>query len=754
MSMQLTKMINLDKGYSKFLSSISSGTSSAIRNITSTSNALVALDRSIMAINKSKIKKPTSNIIDVDYKEVPPVNLNKGYTKFLDSVLGKSSRVLKSITSTSHAISILDKSIMAISHSKVKRPKSDIIDVDYKEVPSEDKQKDKDEKEPKKGSTLLKYAKGLVSKDNLINGMKLADEYMGVYAKINLMNDGLQSTDELQNKIFASANESRTSYQDMASHITQMNASGAFANNDELINFTELAQKSFKLGGASSEEQSAGMGQLTEAMSAGTVGEDQLSGIMDGAPKIAEAITTYTGKSKEELRSMAAEGGITSDTIKNAMFAMSADINGDFDAMPKKFSDIWTQIKNTALQALGPVIKGFAELISSDGFQALVSMMCTGINMIGQGLSWIVQGAIQVAEVIASNWSWIGPVLWGIIAAIIAYNAVSMITNGILTIQTVIEGIKQATMAAEAGATFLATAAQQGLNAALLACPITWIIIAVVALIAIFYVVIGIINQLTGSSISATGCIVAAFMWVAATIGNVLIGAYNLVIDVISVIWNYIANFAEFFANVFNDPIGSIVRLFVNMADSVLQVIESIASACDTLFGTNFAETIGGWRAGLNDISNKLVGEAEIKVKRMDASAARLDRIDTGKAAEKGYGWGENIDNFDLSKLGFDTDFLKSDPDIPSFEDPSKMPKEMGVTNVGGQPLDVAVDQDDIKYIQDLAERDYIAKFGTATLAPNITVSFGDIHETVNANQVKGHVERILREEIAMVAEG
>jgi hypothetical protein len=178
-----------------------------------------------------------------------------------------------------------------------------------------------------------------------------------------------------------------------------------------------------------------------------------------------------------------------------------------------------------------------------------------------------------------------------------------------------------------------------------MACPLTWIILLIILLIAIFYAAVAAVNKFAGTSVSATGIIAGVFMVALAFIGNLFVGFYNLVIDIVAVIWNYIAGFAEFFANVFNDPIGSIVRLFASMADSVLGILEGIASAVDTLFGSNLADAVSGWRSDLQGMVTDLVGEAEIKVPRMDASSMHLDRFEYGAAYDVGYSFGEGIDN-------------------------------------------------------------------------------------------------------------
>lgn len=159
--------------------------------------------------------------------------------------------------------------------------------------------------------------------------------------------------------------------------------------------------------------------------------------------------------------------------------------------------------------------------------------------------------------------------------------------------------INQATLADKAaaymiltGSTWAAATAQYGLNGAMYACPIVWIIILIIALIAIIMTLCNWIAQATGAANSGIGIIVGVLAVAVAFIGNLFVTLINLIIDIIGIVWNHIANFAEFFANVFNDPVGSIVRLFAGMADTVLGILEGIASAIDTLFGSNLADAV------------------------------------------------------------------------------------------------------------------------------------------------------------------
>lgn len=590
----------------------------------------------------------------------------------------------------------------------------------------------------------------------VLKGMSITDEFVNTNARIALINDGLQTQAELQEKIFQSASRAKGSYTDMAGAITRMGilASEAFGGNDELIAFTELVQKTFKVGGASQSEQSSAMLQLSQAMAAGKLQGDEFRSIMENAPMIAQAIAEYTGKSKGELKEMSSEGLITSDIIKNAMFAMSDDINSKFATMPTTFGDIWNKIKNGGLKAFSSVMAKTSELINTSQFQSFVDNMVNGFYIIAGVANYAIDIISGLGNFISSNWGIIEPVLWGVIAALIVYNAMSGIAY-LKTLQHM--GAKIAKVAVdwlEYAAIFALIWAQEGLNAALAACPITWIIIAVIALIALFYVVIGVINKLAGTSISATGIIAGAFMMALAFVGNLFVTLINLIIDVIGVVWDFIATFAEFFANVFNDPIGSIIRLFAGMADAVLGILEGIASAIDTIFGSSLANAVSGWRDSLQVKVDDLVGEPKIKVERMDTSQYHLDRFNYGDAYNSGYEWGANVaDNFNLGALlnglgenGID-DALGSDFGTQS--------NPMAVEGTGKDgAVDVDMADEDLQYLRDIAEREYVNKFSTATLAPNIQISFGDVHEEADADKVAGRIKKILQEEIALASEG
>jgi hypothetical protein len=327
----------------------------------------------------------------------------------------------------------------------------------------------------------------------------------------------------------------------------------------------------------------------------------------------------------------------------------------------------------------------------------------------------------SIAGFLYDNWSWISPVIWGVIAAMIAYNAVALITNTLTAIQGIQAAIAGAAQMMQTGATFSATAAQEGLNAALYACPLTWIILLIIGLIALFYLVIGAINKFAGTSISATGIIAGVFSMLGTVIYNVF--AY---------VWNYIASFVEFFANVFTNPVYSIKRLFVNLFTNLLDFIITIASAIDKVFGSKLS-------TGLTDLKNNMQSWIAEKpenykvVKRLE-----MKNLDEGFSA--GYDFGKNI-KFDTFAIGNNLDAINN-----------------GVNNTAMNTASMAntmnKSEEELKYMRDLAEQEVINRFTTA----EIKIDMGGINNNVNQNTdldgVISYLEEKLYETMQVAAEG
>ena len=609
---------------------------------------------------------------------------------------------------------------------------------------------------------LGKLVKTFISLAAIKKGIDITDEYTNIASRLALINDDLQTQSELQDKIFAAANRSRGSYSDMADAIAKMGlmARDAFSvdgklNIDELVAFTELVQKSFKIAGAGASEQQAAMRQLAQAMASGRLQGDELVSIMENAPMIYEAIAKYMGKTKGELKKLSSEGAITADIIKNAMFEAAGDIDKKFEKMPMTFGDVWNKIKNGAMRAFSPVIQKVNELINSEGFNKFINGMSKGFYTISAVASRLIDIISKVGSFFASNWSIIEPLIWGIIGALVVYNA-TMGIAWLTTLKNVAAKVAHTVASwAETAAILALIVAQDGLNAALAACPITWIIMAVIALVAVFYIAIAVINKLAGTSLSATGIIFGAFAVLGAAIWNTVIGVLNAVIQAV---WTIFVEpwigIIEWVLNVFNggfDSFGDAVKnLLGNIISWFLSLGKVVTQIIDAIFGTD-------WTSGLSSLQDKVLqwGKNE-KAITLDREAPTIDkRIEYSDAWATGYNFGEKFEDM-LSP----SNLLGSLPGVDDSKgfDPSEFGTANNPLTVQGTgnngKIEVEMSDEDLKYLRDIAERDYINKFTTATLAPNIQIAFGDVHQEADADKIAGRIRKILQEEIAMVAEG
>lgn len=627
---------------------------------------------------------------------------------------------------------------------------------------------------------LMQTIKGAVAAyatiQTLSAALNLSDQLTNTTARLNLMNDGLQTTQDLQNMIFLSAERARGSYQATADAVSKLGlmAGDAFGSSEEIIAFMEQVNKQFTIAGTEAAGVDAAMLQLTQAMASGVLRGEELNSIFEQAPTIIQTIADYLDVPIGSIREMAAEGQITADIVKAAMFAAADETNAKFEQMPKTFSQIWTSFQNNALMAFQPVLARMNEIANSEGFQSFVNGAIEALSVVAGVALEIFNLLVSIAGVVADNWSWLSPIIYGVAAALAVYYGALLITKGAELAVAAAHGVMvfaKLMMAAATmlltGATWAEATAQWGLNAALYACPIVWIIILIIALIALFYAAVAAVNKFAGTTVSATGIICGVFMVAAAFIGNLFVTLINFVIDIFVVLWNFIASFANFFANVFTDPIGAVARLFFDLVDTVLSLLQSLASAIDTIFGSNLAGAVQGWRDSLGGWVDSTFGKGTEVMAQLNAEDMHLGRFEYGTAWDAGYSFGEGIDesiaNFDPSGL-FDTNV----PGAGDYADLSNYGGLGGIGDnlggIGGGVDDIAgntgkiadsmdITEEDLKYLRDIAEQEAVNRFTTA----EITI------EQTNHNTVSGKMDLdgivsgltdAANEAVDMIAEG
>ena len=562
----------------------------------------------------------------------------------------------------------------------------------------------------------------------------VSDQLTSTNARLNnaMINfdDGGSLTD-LEKKVMASAQRSRTSYMDAASSIAKLglNARDAFGSMDEVIAFQELINKQFIIGGASVQEQQAAMIQLTQAMASGVLRGEELNSVFEQAPGIIQSIADYLDVSIGEIRAMAAEGQLTADVVKNAMFAAADDIETKFSNMPKTWGQIWIGMKNKALSIFNPILNKVNQVANSEKFTQVTNGVINGLAGIASVATVVLDLLIGGAALVVDNWSWLAPIVGGVATAFLVLNGAMLAYKTVTGIVNALETVKAARLAmttvatgAQTTATFAQTAAQYGLNAALMACPLTWIIILIIALVALFYAAVAAVNHFAGTSVSATGLICGAFMAALAFIGNIFVALWNLVVDVFVMIYNLVATGANFIGNVFNDPVGAVARLFFDLADTVLSVLQALASAIDTIFGSNLAGSVQGWRDSLGGWVDSTFGKGEEIMEKLNAEDLHLGRFEYGAAFDMGYEFGQGVEDtvgglFDFSAM----DSLGAADGLDAFNLGNTLDgiygntgDTAGNTAAMSDALDIA--EEDLAYMRDIAEREAINRFTTAEI--------------------------------------
>ena len=582
------------------------------------------------------------------------------------------------------------------------------------------------------------------------NIIGLSDTMTQTNARLSLIVDDGGSVEELQNKIYASAQNARGSYLTTADAVSKlgMQASQAFSSNDELIGFTELLNKSFVNAGTSAQGIDSVMLQLTQSMAAGKLQGEELNAVLDNAAPIVQNIQQYMeevqGIDASNIKELASEGIITADVIKNSMFYAADEINAKFESMPMTWGQIWQSAQNTAMMAFQPVLQRLNDMANSEAFQTFLDRAITGMATLANIVLNVFDLMGAAGSFVADNWSIISPIVYGVVAALAVYatylgiiKALELASAAASAVMAVGKGLYAAATVLATGATWAHTTAQLGLNGAMYACPIVWIIMLIIALIAIFYMAVGAINKFAGTSVSATGLIVGAFAMLAASVVNIFVVPT----------WNAIATLVNFIGNVFNNPIAAVTVLFYDMCLTVIGYIANLAHAIEDLLNKIPGVTVD-ITSGLDSFYSGLE-QAQQAVK--DESGwveymGRMDYVDYSEWGNAGYDFGAGVEeNFSFSDLFGMTDIPDPSEYTTSayqsgFQDTigDNIGSIAGDTGAIKDSMDIT--EEELKYLRDAAEQEAVNRFTTA----EISVDMSGMQNTVNSgDDLDGFMSRL-----------
>jgi tape measure domain-containing protein len=590
------------------------------------------------------------------------------------------------------------------------------------------------------GSFLANMATGALDmvKNQIMGVVELADHVAGTNARLQMISGSQENVVALNNMIFESAQKARGEYMTMADTVASLsvNARDAFPDPRETIGFVEGLQKLFVIGGASAENQKFALLQLQQALSSGRLQGDEFRSITENAPILQDMIAKTMGITRGELKELSTQGAITADIIKKAVLDNADEIEERFGRMPKTWADHMTEIKNTAMRAFGPVISYLSRIANSPAIKTAVGGIKQAItsvapvvyyvvDLINRGINMAV-GAFSAASRFIQQHSFavravliLAATAMGIFAAQALWAASGSIAAAVAT------GMHAAASVADTVAIFIMTAATEGLtaafmglNATMFASPLFIIPAVIVLIVGALYLGVAAFNHFAGTSISATGIVVGAFSWAFAIIRNILVFFINMAISV-----------ANFFASVWNNPLDAIYNLFADIWNGIVGLvaaaINNIIDMINKIPGIDKVKSGGfghvDWTVQTRQIAGRIANPVEYS--------------DLTSAAQWGYEQGASIGQISVPQVG-----------TPAF-DPSKLENQAG--NIAGNTgkgadaakrtadaLDSA--QEDLRYLREIAEREAINKYTTAS----VTIEMGGMTNNIsNEMDIDGVVD-------------
>lgn len=599
--------------------------------------------------------------------------------------------------------------------------------------------------------------------------LEMSDEITQTTSRLNMMNDGLQSTADLYNMVYVAANDARGSLGDMASVVARFgnNAKDAFSSSAEVVQFANLVQKQMTIAGASTQEAANAELQLSQALGSGVLRGDELNSIFEQAPNLIQNIADYLDVPIGKIRSMAQDGELSADVVKQAVFAATDEINANFESMPMTWGQMWTVFQNNATMAFQPVLQRLNDLANTDGFQEFATNAINDLAVVAGVVLDIFEGIGSIGTFVQDNWQIIGPVVYGVVAALAAYatyvgitNAIDMISTGIKITMCVASYAHAAATGTEASATAAATAAQYGLNTAMLSCPLTWIVVGIMALI---IVLVALCNHFSGAG------------HIAQSTFGAICGGINVVIqyfknwglsvaDIFIGIWNAGGACATNVEIAFHNAISHVQALWYNMLSTALTVVSGICSALNKLPFVDF--DYSGITGAADNYASKAAAAAGNTKDYASVPAAFSKGVKTYDTYQKGWvndaytagaAWGDGVTSKIKNTLSSKATNIPNANNYPNALASSNAATAANTADTAKNTAKTAntlsASSEDLKYLRDIADREYVNKFTTAQIKVEM-INHNNVNNDMDLDGMAEHLRSKIEEEMNAAAEG
>lgn len=571
--------------------------------------------------------------------------------------------------------------------------------------------------------------------------LEMSDEITQTTSRLNMMNDGLQSTADLYNMVYVAANDARGSLGGMASVVARFgnNAKDAFSSSAEVVQFANLVQKQMTIAGASTQEAANAELQLSQALGSGVLRGDELNSIFEQAPNLIQNIADYLNVPIGKIRSMAQDGELSADVVKQAVFAATDEINANFESMPMTWGQMWTVFQNNATMAFQPVLQRLNDLANTDGFQTFATNAINDLAVVAGVVLDIFEGIGSVGTFVSDNWQIIGPIVEGVAAALTVYYGWQLLSTS---------------------ATKAAAAAQWIYNAAMNANPAAIVAISIGALI----VLIGILaNKFTGTG------------HIAQSVFGMITGGINVVIqyfknwgltvaDIFIGIWNAGGACATNVEIAFHNAISHVQALWYNMLSTALTVVSGICSALNKLPFVDF--DYSGITGAADNYASKAAAAAGNTKDYASVPAAFSKGVKTYDTYQKGWvndaytagaAWGDGVTSKIKNTLSSKATNIPNANNYPNALASSNAATAANTADTAKNTAKTAntlsASSEDLKYLRDIADREYVNKFTTAQIKVEM-INHNNVNNDMDLDGMAEHLRSKIEEEMNAAAEG